>query len=244
VEQGVDRDRIKRWRRDGRLRPVHLGVYAVGHAAPSPDGDLMAAVLACGAGTHASHGSAGHSLRMLPERPWRPHVTVPTTAGRTRPGIVIHRVKALHVLDTGHLNGIPMTSPARTLLDLAPSLPPAELTRACHEAWIQHRLTPAVVKACIARNPTKKGARKLLRAIGADATLSKLEDAFLALLTRHELPLPRTNIDHRGDKVDCHWPDRHLAYSWGDVFERGAQTAAELTCQLSSVGVHEEILVS
>lgn len=263
IAAGVDPDRIKRWRRDGRLRPLHLGVYAVGHAAPSPDGDLMAAVLACGEGAHASHASAGHALRILRDRPARPHVTVPTTAGRSRPGIVIHRVKALRVSDTGHSRGIPMTSPARVLLDLTPSLAPAELTRAGHEAWIHHGVTPADVEACIARNPTKKGARKLLRALGADATLSQLEDGFLALLARHRLPLPRTNIDHRGDKVDCHWPDRaltvellsfrfhatrhafeadvarrrrsdHLAYTWGDVFERGAQTVAELACQLSA----------
>lgn len=263
VEAGVDRDRIKRWRRDGRLRPVHYCVYAVGHAAPSVDGELMAAVLACGPGAHASHSSAGHALQLLRDHPARPHVTVPTTAGLTRPGIVIHRVKALHVLDTGKLRGIPMTSPARVLLDLAPSLSPAELGRACHEAWIHHSVTPAEVEGCIGRNPTKKGAGKLRLALGSDVTLSKLEDGFLALMARHDLPRPRTNIDHKADKVDCHWPhvgltvelmsfrfhatrlafeadvarrrrSNHLAYTWGDVFERGAQTIAELACQLSA----------
>ncbi|MGH2918062.1 MAG: type IV toxin-antitoxin system AbiEi family antitoxin [Solirubrobacteraceae bacterium] len=260
---GIDRDTIKRWCCDGRLHAVHVRVYAVGHTAPSLHADLMAAALAGGTDAVVSHRSAGHALKILRKQPPRPEITVPTRHGRRRAGIVVHRVKALHVLDTGHFEGIPMTSPARVLLDLAPALELAELTRACHEAWIHHRVTPAGVQACIGRNPTKKGARKLLRALGADATLSRLEDGFLALLARHGLPRPRTNIDHLGDKVDCHWPEvpltvellsfrfhatrkafeddvarrrrsDHLAYTWGDVFERGAQTVAELACQLSA----------
>ncbi len=93
---GLDRDRIKRWSRGGRLRRVHRGVYAVGHTAPSAYADLLAAVLACGAGAVVSHRSAGHALGLLPTAPARPEVTVPTTAGRARPRIVIHRVPALH----------------------------------------------------------------------------------------------------------------------------------------------------
>lgn len=258
---GVGRDRIKRWRADGRLHPVHVGVYAVGHTAPSIHATLMAAALACGDGAVVSHSSAGHMLGILAVRPPRPEVTVPTTAGRRRAGIVVHRVRALHVADTTILHGIPVTTAPRVLLDMTPSLTPAELTRACHEAWIKHRVTAAHVRACIARNPTKKGAPKILRALGADVTLSELEDGFLALLDRHDLPRPRTNIDRRGDKVDCHWPhadatvellsyrfhasrqafeqdvarrrrSSHHAFTWGDVFERGARTAAEVAALL------------
>ena len=254
---GVDRDRIKRWRADGRLHPVHVGVYAIGHLAPSPLADLRAAVLAGGAGAVVSHRSAAHALRIIPARPPRVEITVPTLAGRARPGLVIHRVKALHPADTTTISGIAITSPERALLDLAPRLSPAALTRACHEAWIHHDTTPARVQACIARNPTKKGAGKLRRALGSDVLLSDLESGFLKLLERHDLPLPRTNIDHLGDKVDCHWEhngltiellsfrfhgtrrafeadvarrrrSHHIAYSWGDVFERSATTAAEL----------------
>ncbi len=106
-------------------------------------------------------------------------------------------------------------------------------------------------------HPGRPGAAKLWLALGGDVTPSKLEDGFVALLRRHGLPLPRTNIDHQGDKVDCHWPQigltvellsfrfhgsrhafeadvarrrrsNHLAFTWGDVFERAPQTAAEL----------------
>ena len=257
VEEGVDRHTIQRWVRDGRLHRVHDGVYAVGHPGRSLHGDAMAAVLACGEGAVLSHRSAGHLLGLIRSRPPGPEITVPTTAGRKRPGIVIHRVRYLHQLDVSSLHDIPITTVPRVLLDLAPSLAPAALTRACHEAWIRHQTTPAHVERCIARNPTKNGAGRLRRALRADVTLSVLEDGFLALLDSHGLPAPRTNIDHEGDKVDCRWPEHdltvellsyrfhasrrafeadvarrrrsnHVAYTYGDVFECASRTTAEL----------------
>ncbi len=106
------------------------------------------------------------------------------------------------------------------------------------------------------------GAAKLRLALGSDVTLSAFEDGFLTLLGAHRLPAPRTNRDHRGDKVDCHWPghdltvellsytfhasrrafeddvarrrrSNHLAFTYGDVFERGRQTIAELAPRLA-----------
>jgi len=262
VDEGVHRHAIQRWLADGRLHRVHDGVYAVGHSGRSLHGDYMAAVLACGEGAVLSHFAAAHLLRLVRGAPPWPEVTVPTTAGRSRRGIVIHRVRGLPERDTKTLHDIPITTVTRTLLDLAPKLAPPLLARACHEAWVHHDCKPAMVEACIARNPRKKGAAKLRRALGADVTLSDLESAFLALLRDHGLPLPRTNIDHRGDKVDCHWPDRgltielvsyryhasrhafeqdvarrrrsnHIAYTYGDVFERGRQTARELAALLA-----------
>lgn len=254
---GVDPRRIDRWLADGRLHRVHHGVYAVGHGAPSVLGDYMAAVLACGEGAVLSHRPAAYVLRMLRGTPPPPEVTVPTTAHRRRPGIVIHRVRTLHPLDASTLDGVPVTTVPRILLDLAPTTAPEELGRLCHEAWIHHGTTPDFIEACIARNPGKPGAAKLRRAMSADVTLSDLENQFLTVLRNHGLPLPRTNIDHAGDKVDCHWPahdltvellsyryhatrhafeqdvarrrrSNHIAYTYGDVFERAGQTAADL----------------
>jgi hypothetical protein len=258
VDAGIHRNTIQQWFEDGRLHRLHHGVYAVGHPGRTVEGDYMAAVLAGGAGAVLSHRAAAHKLQLLRGRTPPPEVTVPSLASRTRPGIVIHRVKLLHPLDVWVYDEIPMTTVARTLLDQAPKLTPVLLTRACHEAWVRHDVTPRQIQACIARNPTKPGRGKLLTALGCDATLSKLEDGFLALLRKNAIPLPRTNIDRRGDKVDCHWPQigltvellsyrfhasrrafesdvarrrrsNHLAFTWGDVFERGAQTIAELS---------------
>lgn len=242
---------------------VHLGVYAVGHVAPSVLGDYFAAVLAGSRGAKLSHAPAAHLFKLTrARRPPVPEITVPTLHHRRRPGIVIHRVKALHPHDTTEHEGIPITSVPRVLLDLAPRLAPPDLARACHEAWIHHRTTPTHVEACIARNPNKPGIAKLRQALGADVTLSDLEDAFLILLAQHGLPLPRTNIGRHGDKVDCYWPEHgltvellsyrfhatrdgferdvarrrrseHIAFTWGDVFERPTATAAELRQLLS-----------
>ena len=190
---------------------------------------------------------------------------MPTTAHRSRPGIVIHRVAKLHPLDFVDVDGIPTATVPRVLLDLAPSLRAADLGRACHEGWVRHGTSPRHIEACIARNPHKKAIAKLRAAAGSDVTLSTLEDAFLALLREHGLPRPRTNIDRRGDKVDCHWPQydltvellsyrfhasrrafeddvarrrrsNHIAFTYGDVFERGARTIAELIDEISRRG--------
>jgi len=223
----------------------------------------MGAVLASGDGAGLSHFADAHVLRLLPGNPPRAEVTVPTTAHRRRPGIVIHRVRELHPLDIDKRYGIPILTPARTLLDLAPHLPPATLARACHEAWHRHRTTPAEIEACIARNPHKKGIAKLRHALGADVVLNPLEARFLRLMREHGLALPRTNIDVDADKVDCHWPDHgltvelhsyrfhatrqafeddiarrrrshHVPFSWGDVFDRGPRTATEIARLLGS----------
>lgn len=256
LEAGIDRKRIDRWIADGPLWVVHRGVYAIGHTAPSLLATYMAAVLAGGPGAVLSHRAAAYLLKLLRGLPPRSEITI-STADRRRPGIIIHRVRALHPRDVCVVDGIRMTIVPRVLLDLAPSLAPADLTRACHEAWVHHRVTPQMIEACIARNPTKPGAAKLRRALGADVTLSELEAAFVDLVKRHDLPLPRTNIDVRGDKVDCHWPQygltielhsyrfhasreafekdivrrrrsRHVAFSYGDVVDRADATVAEL----------------
>jgi hypothetical protein len=221
----------------------------------------MAAILAGGLGAVLSHRAAGYLLKVLRGLPPRPEITVPSTNRRSRPGIVIHRVRSLHPRDVCVVDGIPVTIVPRVLLDLAPSLGPADLTRACHEAWVHHRVTPEMVEACIARNPAKPGAARLRHALGSDVTLSKLEDRFLALLQAHGVPRPRTNISFNGDKVDCHWEQHgltvelitfryhatrygfetdqerrrrssHVPYTYGDIVERGDATVADLRQRL------------
>ena len=177
LAEGIDAEQIKRWIRDGRLRPVHKGVYAVGHTAPSTPATYTAAVLACGRGARLSDYADAHVLRLLPGDPPPPEVTVPTAAHRRRPGIIIHRVRELPEQDTSTLDGIRILTAPRTLLDLAPSLPPAKLTRACHEAWHRYGTSPEDIEACIARSPHKHGIAKLRRALGADVVLSPWRSA-------------------------------------------------------------------
>lgn len=263
IARGIDRHTIQRWLDDRRLHVVHRGVYAVGHSAPSPGGEYMAAVLACGDDALISHRAAAHLLELRRGRMPMPEVTIPATAGRARPGIVIHRVRTLHPRDRSSVGGIPVTPVPRTLLDLAGLLPAKDLAQACHEAWIRYRTTSVEVERCIARSSSSRGVAALRRALGADVTLSALEDGFLELLRRHRLPLPRTNRRRHGDIVDCWWPEcdltvelvsyrfhasrrafeadvarrrrsNHLAFTWGDVFERGPATVAELRSLLAA----------
>ncbi len=262
---GVDAKRIDRWVSARLLRPQHDGIYAVGHAAPCVDADYMAAVLAAGPGAVLSHRAAAYKLALLRGTPPPPAVTVATTAHRRRPGIVIHRVRTLDPLDHSVLDDIPITTVPRILLDLSRTTKPKDLARLCHEAWVRHDCGRGRIEPCIARNPHKPGANGLRRALGSDITLSMLEDAFLALLTAYDLPLPRTNINIKQDKVDCHWPElgltielvtfryhatrhafetdiarqrrtRHLAFTYGDVIERPAATVAELRPLLTAAG--------
>jgi hypothetical protein len=156
IDEGVHRHAIQRWLDDGRLHRVHHGVYAVGHPGRSTQADYIAAVLACGDGAALSHHAAAHLQRLLRGAP-RPEVTVPSIAGRSRKEIVVHRVRTLPAADTRTVYGIRVTSVPRTLLDLATLLAPEPLARACHEAWVHHDTTPAIVEACIARKPDDEG---------------------------------------------------------------------------------------
>jgi len=254
---GVDSSRIARWLADGRLCQIHRGVYAVGHLAASLHADYISAVLACGPTARLSHRAEGHLLRVLQtKKPPLPEVTIGATSARRRPGIAVHRVGELHRLDTWKFDGIRVMSVPRLLLDLAPLLSHEELVRACHETRVRYRTSPAQVFACIARDPGRAGVGRLRSALAGEVTLSPLEKRFLALLREHRLPIGHTNIDRAGDKVDCHWPQigltielvsyrfhgsrhafetdvarrrrsNHVAFSWGDVFDRGPQTIRE-----------------
>jgi very-short-patch-repair endonuclease len=108
--------------------------------------------------------------------------------------------------------GIPVTTPARTLVDLAAVVSAGELARAVHEASVRHDTTPDEVEAVLKRRRTSKGARALRNILWGDQgkTLSKLERAFLKLLRDHGLPLPVTNRLAGGRLVDCRWPEHKL----------------------------------
>lgn len=103
----------------GRLHHVFRGVYALGHRHPGERGRLMAAVLACGKGAVVSHRSAGALLELLDEGPAVIDAIAPGSRGRKIDGIRFHRVRPPRMMETGTMHGIPCTSPARTLVDLA-----------------------------------------------------------------------------------------------------------------------------
>jgi very-short-patch-repair endonuclease len=177
----------------GRLHRIHRGVYAVGHRSLSDEGRWMATVLACGEGAVLSHTSAAElwGIRRRPHKPSASHVTVPSTAGkRRRRGIVLHRSSTLIARDCTRLQGIPVTTPARTLADLRPLLSPARLAAAVREAEF--------------RGLADRGA------LVTDRAHSELEQRFLALCRRHRLPQPVVNVRVDRYVVDFLWREQRL----------------------------------
>jgi hypothetical protein len=206
---GVSDDEIKHRLRTGALIREHPGVYRVGHRAPSAGARYLAAVRACGKGAVLSGRAAGYLLGLLKASPPPPEVTAPTQ--RRVAGVRARRSRRMHAVQTTW-RGVPVTTVAQTLVDLAAELTEDDLARACHEAGVRHHTTPAQVEAVLARHPRAPGARKLRRILRGNVrvTLSKLERRFLALLHDAGLPLPMTNRPSGRRRVDCRWPEHCL----------------------------------
>ena len=210
VDVGVSPEEIKQRVARGTLLREYPGVYRVGHRAPSLEASYLAAVRACGDDALLSGQAAAHLLGLLRGPAPKPEVTAPTE--RRVEGIRTRRSRHMDARDATTWNRIPVTTVARTLVDLAAVLGIDELARACHEAGVRHRTAPTEVEAVLARRPRSRGAASLRRILRGDVrvTLSKLEARFLAHLDEAGLPLPETNRPAGGRRVDCRWPDRRL----------------------------------
>jgi hypothetical protein len=227
LELGVSSAALKRRLRKGTLIQEYRGVYRVGHRAPSTEASYLAAVYACGEGALLSGLAAGHLLHLLKGRPPRPEVVCPTE--RRIPGVVTHRPRTTDPRDATTHREIPVTTVPRTLVDLAAVLSPPVLARACHEAGVLHRTTPAQVEAILSRRPTSAGAANLRRVIRGDVrvTLSGLERRFLEVLRDAGLPLPETNRPAGGRRVDCRWPERWVTVELDSYRYHGSRHAWE-----------------
>ena len=210
VRAGITAEEIKQRVRRGTLLRVHRGVYRVGHRAPSLEARYLAAVWACGDGALLSGRAAAHLLGLLRGGAPQPEVTARTE--RRVKGVTTRRSLRTHPADATTWNAIPVTTVARTLVDLAAVLASDELARACHEAGVRLRTTPADVGVALARWPNAPGAGKLRRVMLGDVrvSLSKLEARVLARLSAAGLALPRTNCLAGGRRVDCRWPEQRL----------------------------------
>jgi very-short-patch-repair endonuclease len=210
VGAGVTAEEIKQRVRRGTLLRVHRGVYRVGHQAPSVEARYLAAVRACGDGALLSGRAAAHLLGVLKGPAPPPEVTTTTKLRVT--GVRTRRSRRIGRRDATQSRGIPVTTIAWTLVDLAGVLAADDLARACHEAGVRHDTTPAQVEAVLERRPHSPGASKLRAILHGHlrVTLSALEARFLARLREADLGLPQTNRPAGGRLVDCRWPDRRL----------------------------------
>lgn len=213
VAAGLGRGAIRHRLERGRLHPLYRGVYLLGHCVPVALAPEHGAVLACGPGVALSHRSAAYVWR-LPVRV--PDVVEITVAGRDvrRTGIRIHRVPALHPRDVRRHKGLPLTAPARTLLDLAAVIPRETLEQAVAEAIARHLVTTSALRETLGRSPRRHGAKALRALLDREAapahTRSHPERLMLALVRRHRLPEPATNIQLEEWNVDFLWRDQGL----------------------------------
>ena len=199
---GLDDAAIHRRARAGVLFRVHHGVYAVGRPATTPPERAAAAVLACGPGAALSHASAMTLWGFWKhwDRPFE--VTVP---GDRRPrGIRTHRTRPLHRRDVRRQLDVPVTSPARTLLDMAARLKPTALRRAVKDGQARKLASQQALAEAVARHPHHPGAAKLRPYLDDPTdTRSVLEDRFLDYCQRAGIPRPRMNVEVCGLLVDA-----------------------------------------
>lgn len=188
----------------GRLRVCHRGVYAVGHEAVQLRGRLVGALLVAGPGAALSHRTAAALHKLIPSMPPFLEVTTTNKAPRSRPGLVFHESQSLQVI---RRHGLPLTTPARTLLGLAATRPYCELERACSEALVLGLVTAHELTA---QSGPGSAALKRLAGDGVAPTRSELERRFNRAMRKSGLPLPLVNERVLGEEVDFHWPEHRL----------------------------------
>ena len=205
---GLGANGIAQWVRADRLIRLYRGVYALGHDQLRREGRWLAAVMACGPGAALSHRDAACLWEVRQSNSAYIDVTVPSQNGRrAQQGIRLHRTRRLRPDEVTVRHGIPVTTVARTLLDLADVLNRQALKRAITEAEYTHQFDLTAINAVVQNNPGRRGA-KLMEAVGrsGDRTRSKLEDRFLAFLERHGVEPPRTSVWIEGHELDFIWP--------------------------------------
>ncbi|MEA2157795.1 MAG: hypothetical protein QOD66_175 [Solirubrobacteraceae bacterium] len=204
----------------GRLHRIHRGVYSL---VPEPlltrDGRYMAAVLAAGDGAVLSHKSAAALLGLRADNRATIDVTVRTDSTRRRSGVTIHCSRTLTDADVTTVNGIPCTSVARTILDLASCVNRRAVERTLDQAEVEGVLNLDAVKDQLERNTTRAGAKTLNAVLhehvaGSTFTWNDFEERFLALVRSAHLPAPEVNawVDlddgEPAIRVDFLWRDR------------------------------------
>lgn len=197
----------------GRLHVVTRGVYAVGWPGLTPKRRWMAAVLACGEGAALSRRSAAGLWGIGTGRDALVDVSVRHRTRRRRPGIRIHNRPSLPVRDITAVDGIPLTTPARTLVDLATELSPVALERAVNEADKRDLIDPEELRAALvdfAGEPGVRALRALLDRQTFRLSDSDLEIFFRPIAAAAGLPPPLSKQWVNGFEVDFHWPDLDL----------------------------------
>ncbi len=202
----------------GRLHLAHRGVYFVGHPVEAPLARETAALFACGDGAVLSHTSAATLWGIRRPDEDRSEINVTVTGGsrrRRRIGLAIHVVAALEPSEVDVRHGLTVTSPVRTLVDLASVLDQRDLARCLEEAQIRRLLRRERLRESLDRRRGARGTRMLreLLNVGENPSLtrSEAERLLLDLVRAARLPRPETNVRVGGYEIDALWSQERLA---------------------------------
>jgi predicted transcriptional regulator of viral defense system len=230
---GLSTSAVSRWVTAGRLHRVHPGVYAVGHRALSLDGRLRAALLYAGQDAVLSHTTAAWIWQLVEATPERIHLTV---RGRRRslPAVRVHRSR--HLEKVRHRD-LPVTTVARTLLDVAAMLPASQLRRALAEAEYRQLLDVRELSVALGRG--RPGSKALRRALATHMpalaqTMSLLEERFLVLCESSGVPMPEVNVRVQGMLVDAVWRLQRVAVELDGHAAHASREASRMTAGASS----------
>jgi very-short-patch-repair endonuclease len=207
---GLTRHSVDTRLRQGRLHFIHRGVYAVGHESLLPLGLEAAALLASGERAVLSGRSSAAVWGLCPTPANEVFVTVQGDGGRKRAGITVSRLQLeAHEIRVRH--GLAVTSPARTILDLAAT---PDLERIVGEALGTKLVTERELRTAVDEASGRRGIQKLRALLdgpgGPAFTRSEAERRFLALVRKGGLPPPQANAWIAGLEVDFLWPDHRL----------------------------------
>ncbi len=210
-ELGLSDQQVKDGVGSGRFVRIYRGVYALGHGVLTPRGWWWAGVLRGGEGAVLGVRSAAALLGLRAH--WPPPVEVVGPKRIRQAGLVAHRHR-LHRLDVTTRDRLPVTTVARTLVDLADVLDERGLEHAYDSARVKRLLDPRALQATLGRAHGRHGAPKLQAIVAADRppalTNGVLEEAFLRLVRAARLPDPQVNRQVHGHRVDFQWPAHRL----------------------------------
>lgn len=214
VALGFTRHQIEDRGRDGVWQRLWPGVYAIGHAPLTRHGWLMAAVLACGEDAVLSHRSAAELWELLPGRAGGHQVTIRSEGARRTRQITVHR-RPGSVPSTLRY-GIPVTTPAQTILDAAVQVGRRGTERMIDQADRRRLCTYPDLCAAVEASSGQRGTGVVRLVIdehegGSTVTRSHLEELFLALCRRHGFSPPWVNVEVEGLTVDFYWPEHRVA---------------------------------
>jgi very-short-patch-repair endonuclease len=231
LDAGYTRHDIQGRVRRAQLHRRHRGVYTVGHAPPSLRTRARAAALACGPNAVVSHATAAALWGLIGPPPGPIHVTVGGPNPGSRPGIRLHRVGHLSKADVRTQNGLRLTSPARTICDLAATEPAKTVQYAIQEGIANRLLTEPELLAAVARHGNRRGG-PALRAIlalegGGGFTRSHAERVLMEIVVAAGLPPPEKNVYVEGHCVDALWRAQRLIVEIDGFATHGTRTAFE-----------------